>query len=315
MDYLQVRIYTTTLGAEPVGAAVMELGAGGFAVQDAADFEQFLEGKSGRWDYIDDELMKLRDAETTVTVYLPQNGRGAAQLRQLEDALARLGAMDAEREWGRLVFELDEVKEQDWAESWKKYYHMLKVGRLTICPSWEAHEARPGEAVLRMDPGMAFGTGTHETTRLCLELLQQRLAPGMRVLDVGCGSGILSVAALLLGAHSAVGADIDEAAVRTAAENAARNGVADRAQYHCGSFANGVEGAFDIVLANIVADAVITFLPDAPRVMAAGGALIVSGIIDTREQDVLEAARTRGYTVSARLEAGGWVALLLERAE
>jgi len=310
MEYNQVEVYTTTEGVEPVGAVLMELDAGGYVVQDAADFEEFLQGKSGRWDYIDDGLMKLRLAETTLTVYLPVSEAGAGQLCALERSLARLRAMDSDGLWGRLELGVRAVHEQDWAEAWKRHYHPVRVGeRLTIRPSWEEYAPAPGEVVLSMDPGMAFGTGTHESTRLCLRLLERQLRPGMAVLDVGCGSGILAVAALLLGAGSAVGVDIDEVAVRVAQENAARNGVASRARFLCGSLARQVQGGYDIVLANIVADVIIGFVPDIPRVLAPGGALIASGIIDSREADVRAALEAGGFTIVCRETAGGWVAL------
>jgi len=309
MEYLQVNVYTTTLGVEPVGALLLELGVGGYAVRDAADFEEFLAGKSGHWDYIEDELMALRHTETTLTVYLAQNQQGAEGLRLVKEGLERLKELDTHGKWGRLSYSLENVKEEDWAETWKQYYHPLAAGPLTVCPSWEDYDAAPGEVVLRMDPGMAFGTGTHESTRLCLELLGESLRQGMQVLDIGCGSGILAIASLLLGAGSAVGVDIDQVAVRTSEENARRNGVENRASFHCGSLAGQVSGAYDIVVANIVADVIIGFVPDVPRLLRRGGVFIVSGIIDTREDEVAAALEAGGFTVTDRKTAGGWVAM------
>lgn len=310
MDWTQVDIFTTTAGIEPVGAALLELNVGGYQVQDAADFEAFLEGKVGHWDYIDDDLMKLRDAETTLTIYLAKNRQGVEQLEALRKALNRLKAADVNGEWGRLEYALAGVREEDWSTAWKQYYHPTKVGeRLVIRPSWEEYEAQPEEVVVRLDPGMAFGTGGHDSTRLCMRLLERYLPEDARVLDLGCGSGILAVAALLLGAREAAGVDIDEVAVRVANKNAAMNGVAARCTFFCGNLADRVSGKYDLIFANIVADVIISFLPDVRGLLAPGGVFITSGIIDTREPDVLAALPDAGLAVRERLEAGGWVGL------
>lgn len=310
MNWTQVDIYTTTAGIEPVGAVLLELNVGGYAVQDAADFAEFLEGKSGHWDYIDDDLMKLADAETTLTIYLAENSQGAEQLAALKSELARLATLEGAGEWGRLECALSGVREEDWANAWKQYYAPVRVGeRLVVCPSWEEYASQPGDTVVRLDPGMAFGTGTHDSTRMCLQLLEQHLPPRARVLDLGCGSGILSVAALLLGADSAIGVDIDEVAVRVAAENAGLNGVGDKASFFCGSLADKVEGRFDLIFANIVADVILAFLPDVERLLAPGGVFITSGIIDTREADIQAGLAQAGILVHHRLESGGWVGL------
>lgn len=310
MEWTQATIYTTTQGVEPLGAALLELDAGGYTVQDAADFQAFLEGKEGHWDYIDEELLQLRDAETALTVYLPGNAQGKEQLAALRKALARLKAQDTQREWGRLECELKAVREEDWSSAWKQYYAPLRAGeRLVVCPSWEQYVPSPGDVVLKLDPGMAFGTGGHDSTRLCMRLLEKYLPAGARVLDLGCGSGILAVAALLLGAEHATGVDIDEVAVRVAQENAALNGVAGRADFLCGNLADSVSGTYDLIFANIVADVILAFLPDVRRLLAPGGVFIASGIIDTREQDVLAGLPGAGLAVQSRLESGGWVGL------
>lgn len=310
MDWTQVDIFTTTAGIEPVGAALLELGAGGYAVQDAADFEAFLEGKTGRWDYIDESLMRLRNAETTLTVYLPGGAQGAEQLSELKAALSRLQLLDRDGAWGRLEYRLTGVREEDWENAWKQYFAPMKVGEcLVVCPSWTEYVPREGEVVLRLDPGMAFGTGDHDSTRLCMRLLEGHLPEHARVLDLGCGSGILAVSALLLGASEATGVDIDEVAVRVAAENAERNGVQDRCRFFCGNLGDRVTGPFDLIFANIVADVILALLPDAGRLLASGGVLITSGIIDTREPEILAALSGYGLRVEERLTSGGWVAL------
>ena len=191
--------------------------------------------------------------------------------------------------------------EEDWINNWKKYFHPIPVGeKLLIRPLWEDDYDAQGRTVLHLEPGLAFGTGTHETTRLCLELLEKYVTPGIDFLDMGCGSGILSVAALLLGAKSAVGVDIDPLAVKTAVEN----GI-------CGNLAEKVTGKFQVVAANIVADIVILLSKDAPRFLTPDSTYIVSGIIDTREQDVLAAIQDT-FQVLERREEKGWVAMALK---
>ena len=306
--WTQAEIETTTAGIEPVGAVLLELGLGGYMVQDAADFEEFLQGKQGRWDYIDDDLMKLREAPTVLTAYIAQNAQGAESLTTLRQELTRLKALDSDGEWGALTLELSGLNEADWENAWKRYYKPTKVGnRLVVCPSWEEYSPTADEVVMRLDPGMAFGSGTHETTRLCLAALDEYNPSGRDVLDVGCGSGILSVGAVLLGAKTALGVDIDENAVRVAAENAEFNGVT--AEYRCADLTTGVSGHYDIIFANIVADAIRMLSPEIPRFLREGGVFIASGIIDTREEETTAAIEAAGLKIVRRKEQNGWVCL------
>ena len=306
--WTQAEIETTTAGIEPVGAVLLELGLGGYMVQDAADFEEFLQGKQGRWDYIDDDLIKLRDAPTVLTAYIAQNAQGAETLNALRQELLRLKTIDTDNNWGLLSLELTGLNEADWENAWKRYYKPTKVGkRLVVCPSWEEYTPIANEVVMRLDPGMAFGSGTHETTRLCLAALDEYNPVGRDVLDVGCGSGILSVGAMLLGAATAIGVDIDENAVRVAAENAEFNSV--KAQYRCADLTSGVSGQYDIIFANIVADAIRMLSPEIPRFLRNDGVFIASGIIDTREQETAAAIEAAGLKIVQRKEQGGWVCL------
>lgn len=315
MNWTQVDIYTTTEGIEPVGAMLLELGAGGYQVTDAADFQDFLDGKNGRWDYIDDQVMELKHSETTLTIYFADGAQGAEQLASLKSGLIRLKELDIDNEWGRLEYSLSGVKEEDWAEAWKQYYKPVHVGeRLVICPSWQQYDAKAQEVVVQLDPGMAFGTGEHSSTRLCMELMQKYVKQGARVLDVGCGSGILAVSAVLLGGESAMGVDIDEMAVRIANENADINNVGEKCSFSVGSLASGIDGKFDIIFANIVADVILALLPDIQRLLAPDGVLITSGIIDTREDDVISALPAANLALDVRLENRGWVGLSCKHA-
>lgn len=311
MNWTEVRIYTTTAGIDPLTGSMLDLGLQGFMIEDAQDFDEFLHDTTPHWDYVDQAVMeKMKDCETCVTIYVADNPQGMEELMQVRQILARLKAQDPDGKYGRLELEMKDVDEEDWSNAWKKYYHPVQVGEhLVVCPSWEAYDRQPDDVVLTLNPGMAFGTGTHDTTRLCMELLEKYITPQDTVLDVGCGSGILAITAALLGANKIIGCDIDEVAVKVAGENAALNGVQDRIAFHQGDLTSQVEGSFQIICANIVADVIIRLSKDAGRYLAKDGIFITSGIIDTREQDVLNALEQNGFQVIERRTSGGWVAL------
>lgn len=311
MNWTEVKIYTTTAGIDPLTGSMLDLGLQGFMIEDAQDFDEFLHDTTPHWDYVDQAVMeKMKDCETCVTIYVADNPQGMEELAQVRQILARLKAQDPDGKYGRLELEMKGVDEEDWSNAWKKYYHPVQVGEhLVVCPSWEAYDRQPDDVVLTLNPGMAFGTGTHDTTRLCMELLEKYITPQDTVLDVGCGSGILAITAALLGANKIIGCDIDEVAVKVAGENAALNGVQDRIAFHQGDLTSQVEGSFQIICANIVADVIIRLSEDAGRYLAKDGIFITSGIIDTREQDVLNALEQNGFQVIERRTSGGWVAL------
>lgn len=311
MNWTEVKIYTTTAGIDPLTGSMLDLGLQGFMIEDAQDFDEFLHDTTPHWDYVDQAVMeKMKDCETCVTIYVADNPQGMEELMQVRQILARLKAQDPDGKYGRLELEMKGVDEEDWSNAWKKYYHPVQVGEhLVVCPSWEAYDRQPDDVVLTLNPGMAFGTGTHDTTRLCMELLEKYITPQDTVLDVGCGSGILAITAALLGANKIIGCDIDEVAVKVAGENAALNGVQDRIAFHQGDLTSQVEGSFQIICANIVADVIIRLSEDAGRYLAKDGIFITSGIIDTREQDVLNALEQNGFQVIERRTSGGWVAL------
>ena len=311
MNWTEVKIYTTTAGIDPLTGSMLDLGLQGFMIEDAQDFDEFLHDTTPHWDYVDQAVMeKMKDCETCVTIYVADNPQGMEELMQERQILALLKAQYPDGKYGRLELEMKDVDEEDWSNAWKKYYHPVQVGEhLVVCPSWEAYDRKPDEVVLTLNPGMAFGTGTHDTTRLCMELLENYITPQDPVLDGGCGSGILAITAALLGANKIIGCDIDEVAVKVAGENAALNGVQDRIAFHQGDLTSQVEGSFQIICANIVADVIIRLSEDAGRYLAKDGIFITSGIIDTREQDVLNALEQNGFQVIERRTSGGWVAL------
>lgn len=321
MEWTEVNIYTSTEAIELLCAKLTDIGVKGFVIKDSEDFNEFLENKNGQWDYIDEDLMGLADCETCVTVYLPDNDQGADMLRSIRTMLAEMKSADTDNAYGRLEAELSNIREEDWANNWKQYFKPFKVGgRLAVKPSWEDYVNDDGRTILEIDPASSFGTGQHHTTRLCLELIQECLNEGDKVLDMGCGSGILSIAAMLLGAKNAVAVDIEENAAATARENAAKNNIpADLYQVHFGNIlcdeklAGLIDDKYDLITANIVADVLIAMKEYFVRYIRDGGKLIVSGIIEERMEEVLSAIENVGFTREKVSVKEGWAAALFAK--
>lgn len=246
-------------------------------------------------------------AEPAVTGYLPADGRLEQRRLELEKAMAALAselAIDYRIRYRRL-------DEQDWAESWKAFFWPAQITpRLVVKPSWRDYTPKPGQQVIEIDPGMAFGTGTHPTTTLCLRLLEKYLHPGQTVLDVGTGSGILLIAAARLGAGALTGVDLDPLAVTIARENLLRNHIAGQDfALHCGRLVQSVRGTYDLVVANILADVIIDLLDDLPRVLVPGGCFICSGVIQAQRREVLRKMTRCGLQITDEGAEGDWVAL------
>jgi len=317
MEWTEVNIYTTTAAIELLTAKLMDIGIKVFAIQDAEDFNEFLENKNGQWDYIDEDLMGLSHCETCITVYLPCNEQGVDMLNAIRSMLSDLKASDSDDIYGRLEAELTSIREEDWANNWKQYFKPLKVGeRLVIKPSWEEYKDDGQRIILEIDPASSFGTGQHHTTRLCLELLEKSLSNGDKLLDMGCGSGILSIGALLLGAGNAVAVDIEQNAAETALENAVKNHISpDVYKTYFGNIltdeklASEIEDKYDIITANIVADVLIAMKEHFVRYIRNGGTLIVSGIIEERMDEVISALESVGFKNPEANIKEGWAAV------
>ena len=276
------------------------LGVDGVSIEDESDFQRFLAENRKYWDYVDEDLQRRFAGRSQVKFYLTDDAEGRAALTHIRETLGcEIGTKTLE--------------EEDWANNWKQYYEPIPVGeRLLIVPEWL--EADPvGRTVLRLDPGIAFGTGSHATTRMCLEVLEDVAAPGKRVLDLGCGSGILGVAAILLGCDYTAGCDIDPKAPDAAEHNAALNGIGSDRYSVCAGDVLSDEGmrrslgtGYDIVLANIVADVIIPLSSFVWRFLSNDGVFICSGIIDFRREEVMTALRRNGFEVLKELREAEW---------
>lgn len=301
MQYTEVKIKVSTKDVETAAAIANMAVPYGIYIEDYSDIEE-MAPKIAHIDLIEQELLERDRSHAIIHLYVSPEQQPGEAVEFLRERLSSAG----------IEHELDgnRVDEEDWANEWKKYYVPVKIGkRLVVVPTWESYEPCDGELILSMDPGMAFGTGTHETTRLCAGLVEQYTDENTRLLDVGTGSGILAICAVLLGAEQAFGVDIDETAVRVARENAVENSVQDKTRFEQGDLVSGITGTYNLVTANIVADVIIRLLPDLGKYLEPGGVLIVSGIIDEREGDVLDALEQNGYAVEKRAAEGGWVAM------
>ena len=323
MKWIETNIYTTTDGIEPLCGRLYAVGLNGVQIKDAADFNDFVENETQYWDYIDESLEPLKTCETCVTVYLTDDADGLELLSHIRGTVAELKSLDTDGAFGRLEIELSGKDEEDWANNWKKYYKPFKLGKkLLIKPEWEqlAESETNGRVVLGMNPGHLFGTGTHHSTQLCMIELEKYVRKGDRVLDLGCGSGILSILSLLLGAESAVAVDIDPAAPATATENLELNGISpERYSVLVGSVTDDaalrekIGGDYDVVVANIVADVIIAISRTAYSQTRKGGVFITSGIIGPRGEEVRKAIAEAGFEITDVHEQSDWLCITAKK--
>lgn len=302
MDWLEISVETVTLGADVVSELMIRFGAKGTQIIDRADLPD--PDKPGEnWIMVDRSLRESMPEAVIVKAWLPKD----SDLLPLREALQSLPAVTG-MDLGSLRLTVENVQDKEWAEYWKRFYKPFHLGdRLVVRPSWEQYQAKPDDLVIHLDPGMAFGTGTHESTALCARLIEKHYQGG-RVLDVGTGSGILAIAAALLGASDVLAIDIDPTAVRTARENVKKNGLSGQISVQTGDLIKGVEGRFQLAVANILADVIITLARPLRANLLPGAVFICSGIIRERAQDVLEALTGMGYELLDDSRQGEWVA-------
>ena len=320
MKWLELKLDTSPAGLDPVSQLLEEQGITGLVIDDEGDFRDFLEHNHQYWDYVDEELMQEKQGLCRITFYLSDDPEGYHRLAQVRMALSQLKA--AHPEYAPLLLTMNNLEDADWENNWKQFYKPMEIGeRLIVVPEWEQANTQ-GRIPLILNPGLTFGTGSHATTRLCLTALEETIHGGERVLDLGCGSGILSIAALVLGASAAAAVDIDPKAVDVAYENAALNGIGrDRYTVRAGNVltdgalvAELARQKYALVLANIVADVIIPLSARAGEFLDTDGVFLCSGIIDTRAGEVEAALERNGLAVFERREQNGWVALAARAA-
>lgn len=303
MDWTEINVTVSGRDSDTAAAIANMTVPYGIYIEDYSDLEEQAVNIA-HIDLIDEELLEKDRSKAVIHIYISKTDNAAEALEFLKERLTAAG----------IEYKCDTVgvNDTEWNENWKKYFKSTEIGnRLAIVPSWEKYENKQNRKILHIDPGAAFGTGTHATTSLCLEMLDSHIKDGMTVLDIGCGSGILAVASVILGAKSAVGVDIDAQSVKTARENAEINGITDRTEFLVGDLADKVSGKYDVICANIVADVVIRLMDGVKEYMNDDTLFIVSGIIDMREQDVLNAAKERGFNVVEAHTRDNWRAYLL----
>ncbi len=322
MDWTEATIQTCSEGAELLCAALTEAGFDSFQIEDCAEFETFLQTSQEYWDYVDEALTQRMQGRSVVRLWLPSE-TAQQELARLRELLRALPARFPGARLGALTLALASVPDADWENDWQKNYRPLPVGeRLLIVPSWMSAGQTGGRLPILLELGMTFGTGEHPSTQMCLTELEQRIRGGERVADLGSGSGILSIAALRLGAETAVGIDVDPAAEHISAENAALNGFGpDRFTACTGNVVRDSalmrrlsEGGYDVVCANIVAGVLVELAPVVPHFLRPEAVFLCSGILDTREQEVRCALERAGLTVVGSRAMEQWRCLVAKRS-
>ena len=309
MNYIEFVITARDAGElEIIEGILLSFGITDSVINDPRDVTQLLEKKNSYdWDYVDASVEALLESQPSVTVYRESDADAKKTLDELEERIRA--------DFPECTFKRKIVCDEDWKDKWKEYFKPAKVTeRLVVKPTWESYEKKDDELVIEIDPGMAFGTGTHETTSLCLELLEEHIKPGDSVLDVGCGSGILAIAAGLLGAGEVLGVEIDPVAVTVGKENVARNNLTDRVQVIQGDLTKGVDFCADIVLANLMADLVKILSADVAKHMCPGGIYISSGILAELSEEVRKVIEVCGFDILEVRKKGEWCAIAATRS-
>ncbi len=318
MNWVEATVETTAIGADIVAQIFYEIQVPGVVIEGPEAVRR-AEQESGARGDADHSLSDMEDTGMEdmiqVKAYIKSDAALHDKLQFVKERLRQLREQDFGLDPGTLRMSLENVRAEDWTNNWKKYFKPIKVSdRIVIKPSWEQYEKKPGERVLEMDPGMAFGTGTHETTRLCIRMIERYLQPGNTVVDIGCGTGVLAISSVLLGAARAVAVDLDENAVRTAKENIKRNRVEDRVEVRKSNLLDGVRGQFDLAVSNILAETIRKLTTSIRGVLKPGGIFLASGLLLDNLQEVTDAMQTAGLDVIGKDAMGDWVAVACRRS-
>ena len=315
MDWMEYTVLTTTEGSDLVSQVLMDAGSTGTMIEDKNDVTAN-QRPEGQWDIIDEAIARRIGDDVKVTGYFEADEKLPDRVAFIESELRRLRGMDLGIELGKLETLRHDVAEQDWTESWKAAFKSFRLGEhMVVKPSWEDADVRPGDHVIEIDPGMAFGTGTHETTGMCVQLVEKYVKPGDRVIDIGTGTGILAIAAACMGARPVLATDLDAVAARVAAENAGINGFGDVIEVRCGDLLDVVQETGDVVIANIIADVIILLAGPVRARIADGGIFICSGISVERRQDVRDALIAANYEILDDLNQGEWCAMAARKRD
>ena len=309
MKWCEVSIQTTHEATEIIAEIFRDLGASGVVIEDPELVNDYI--TSGKWDYTDIPIATETEV-VTEKAYLPVNGELDGRLKSFELELVALKERGVSIAPG--IITTCELQDEDWSDTWKQYFHVEKPGeRIVIKPTWESYEAKEGELVVELDPGAAFGTGTHATTSMCIKELEQLVKPGMTVFDVGTGSGILSIISAKLGAKDIQAVDYDDSVIKIVEENLAQNNVQDIVSVAQSDLMQNVHGKANLVIANIIADIIIRLFDQLDEHLEEDGTLLTSGIIEDRIDDVIDAADAHGYQVVKRLENKDWACITFKR--
>ena len=315
MDWIQLTVLTTTEGSDLVSEALMEAGSAGTMIVDKNDIYAN-QRPEGMWDIIDDELAEKMGEDVKVTGYYAMDMKAQDCVADARSRIAELKrtSTDSGIDFGKMECYVEQVDEEDWAENWKKEFKPFRLGQhMVVKPGWETVETQPGDHVIEIDPGMAFGTGTHETTGMCVALAEQYVKPGDRVIDVGTGTGILAIAAAYMGARDVLAIDIDPVAVRVARDNIVLNGLADKITAREGDLLEAVDEVADVVIANIIADVICMLAEPVKAHIKKNGLFICSGIARERQDEVISALNAAGYQDLDVRNQGEWAAICARR--
>lgn len=306
MNWIEVKINTTSEASDAVSQMLMSIGSGGVVIEDPFDIKKEAK-KAGSLDYIDENLLNTADDNVVVKAYFSADRNRSELVHIISE---KINFISKFLNTGKGNVAISEVNDEDWANNWKKHYKPFHISeRVVIKPSWESYNAKRDEVVIEIDPGMAFGTGTHDTTKMCAVFIEKYLNKNDLVLDIGCGTGILSIISAKLGAKKVKAIDIESTAVKVAKENCILNNVNHIVDIYQGTLADFDFSKSNIIVANIIADVIIDISEIVPNYIKEGGFFIASGIIKEREKEVVNKYLGLGYSVNAKIESGEWVAI------